>query len=115
MTIVKKYQNRIMINDGKTTKIIDLTPINKLKAKLEERVIQRKDWKDRSCIQAISEIQEGYDNLNEDQKPYFMSYLLSRITGLSDLYLSIIENPSSFVEWVDFLDKYKDLKQFPSR
>ena len=120
MTLVKDYTNKavtygqkLTINDGETSEEIDLTLINELKSKLEKKVIQRKTWKDRSCIQAIFEIQEDYEKLNDTLKSYFMSYLLSRIIGLSDLYLSVLEDPKSVLEWKEFLDKYKDLSNFP--
>ena len=114
MTIVEQYQTTIIIDDGITHKEIDLTSVNELKRKLEEKVIQRKTWKDRSSITAIAEIHEEYEKLNEDQKPYFMSYLLSRISSLSDLYLSIVEDPKSFLELSEFINKTKEQMTFPS-
>ncbi len=113
MTLAEQYQTKIIIDDGKTKKEIDLTPVNELESKLEEKVINRKSWKDRSSITAICEIHEAYEKLNEDQKPYFVSYLLSRISSLSDLYLSVLENPTFILEWKKFIDTYDGSKEFP--
>lgn len=115
MTTAGYTENYIIINDGKTSTVIDLTPVNELESKLEEKVINRKSWKDRSSITAIAEIHEDYEKLNENQKPYFMSYLLSRISSLSDLYLSVLEDPTSIIEWKEFVEKYKPFSQFPSK
>ena len=114
MTIMEYYKEdenfgtKIIINDEETKKEIDLIPINKLKNKLEERVLNRKTYKDRKNIQAVLEIQEEYEKLNNDQKDYFVSYLLSKISGLSDLYLSVLEDPESYIKIKKFLDKTKE-------
>jgi hypothetical protein len=53
---------------------------------------------------------DDYRKLNEEQKMYAFNNLLGEFAKAWDLYLSVLENPKSVLEWKEFLDKYKDLK-----
>jgi|GEM_PF-3809130 len=112
MTTGSYTGDSIMIDDGKTTRIIDLTPVNELKSKLE-KISSRKNWKDRSHINTMSEILQDYEKLNEDQKMYAFNHLLGEFARVWDSYLSVLENPKSVLEWKEFIDKYDPFKQYP--
>ena len=102
-------KNTITIsNQGKIGKEIDLTPVEELKSRLEKALFGRETWKDRSHILKTIEIRKDYKKLNKNQKDFFNNYLISKLTEVTDLYLSALENPEKIKEYKDFFDLVKE-------
>ena len=102
---------------GKLVKTINLTPVKEITNNLENILMHRKNWKDRSHVEYGLKIIEEVKKLNKDQLEYVVTNLLGIITKYTDLYQTILDNPKKegekMQEYKNFLKKVKEtIKKF---
>ena len=93
---------------GKTTKTINLTPVEEIRNNLEKILMHRENWKDRSHIKYSINITEKIKQLNKDQLMYLSNSLISLVNKYADLWQMTIDEPE---EHLKSLNKYKKLKK----
>lgn len=93
---------------GEPTKIIDLTPVEEIRNNLENILMHRKNWQDRSHIRYSIEITEKIKQLNKDQLIYLSNSLISLVNKYADFWQMAIDEPE---EHLKSINKYKKLKK----
>jgi len=94
-----------IIKNGKT-KEIDLTPVEDLETLIEE-IMMKKNSKNMSHVTPSTEIFKKYKQLSEDQKEYFVNYLILKVGYLSNIFIYSVENPEENFKYKKFFSKNK--------